>query len=417
MTDIVQLLLKAGDGGHGWVSFRREKYVPRGGPDGGQGGDGGDIVLRATSAHATLDQFAGVRQILAKNGKAGTKRKKNGAAAENTILEVPLGTVVWQVASRHIYDHRHQKYYLEKETEPIPPRPDHEEPLSNDSFNRHTFSKQEPGPEKVQLARLVEEGQEYVVCRGGKGGRGSHSFKSSSNTTPLEAEYGTWGQERLIVLELEMLADVGLVGLPNAGKSTFISKVTKARPKIANYPFTTLSPNLGVWSFDDTRERSSVVVADIPGLIEGASEGKGLGHDFLRHIRSCKVLLYFIYLTEEVVYEEDTSDQEKVQQLVEQYQLLKNELATYSDQLSAKPSAVVVNKVDIYPDSLVDEIELELPKEVELDESQQVPLFLSSATNQGMNTLEAVVQDLLDRVDPLETSEDSGEGNSKLDDE
>jgi len=390
LVDIVQLLFKAGNGGDGWVSFRREKFVPKGGPDGGDGGDGGSIIIRATRKHATLADFSGVKTIVADKGQTGSKRQRHGRAGDDTIIEVPLGTIIWQVATRNISgtDVR-TKYFLEKETEPIPDRPNQEPKLEVGTLHRHNFTKKEPGSDKVMLVRLLEDGQEFELCRGGRGGRGNVFFKSPSNTTPLGAEYGSLGQERLVVLELELLADVGLVGLPNAGKSTFISRVTKAKPKIANYPFTTLSPNLGVWQLDETE---TVVVADIPGLIEGASEGKGLGHDFLRHIKACRVLFFFLYLTEEVAYDESISPEDKAEQVWQQYLLLSKELEEYNQILKKQPRVVVLNKIDIYPEELISAISAkfkkELPKEIAFK-------TLSAATAQGVEELVTHVKTLM----------------------
>jgi GTP-binding protein len=411
MIDIVQLLFKAGAGGNGWISFRREKFVPKGGPDGGDGGQGGSIILRATRKQATLAHFAGVTEIVAKSGQAGGKKKMYGAAAEDEVIEVPLGTVIWQRASRNIGANRNRsKYYLEKETEPIPARPQFEPPIELPRLDKHVFSKQPSAPDKVLLARLTEEGQEYVIARGGQGGKGNTAFKSSVKTTPLEAEYGAPGEERLIVLELELLADVGLVGLPNAGKSTFLSRVTKAQPKIANYPFTTLSPHLGVWQLarqSSAQEEGSpsvdtVIVADIPGLIEGASQGKGLGHDFLRHVKNCKVLLFVIYLPEAVVFDQSLSTAEKVEQAWEQYQLLDAELRAYSEQLIKKPRVIALNKSDIYPEDLQVLLQqtftqrLSKTSESAENSTDSISVFLiSGATAQGIDELSSTISKLV----------------------
>jgi GTP-binding protein len=382
LVDIVQLHFKAGQGGDGWVSFRREKFITKGGPDGGDGGDGGSIILRATRKHATLAAFSGVKTIEAKKGQTGAKRQRHGRAGEDVIIEVPLGTIIWQVESRHLdRANKREKYFLEKETDSIPLRENVEPPIEFETLHRHRFTKKEPGEGKVLLVRMMEDGQEFELCKGGRGGRGNVFFKSPSNTTPLGAEFGGLGQERLVVLELELLADVGLVGLPNAGKSTFISRVTKARPKIANYPFTTIRPNLGVWELD---ENESVVVADIPGLIEGASVGKGLGHDFLRHIKACRVLFFFVYLTEEVAYDETTSEAEKAEQVWQQYLLLAKELEDYNVVLTEKPTAVVLNKTDIYTDELIAAISKKFKKDLPKGVSFQT---LSAATAKGFKEL------------------------------
>lgn len=410
MIDIVQLLLKAGSGGNGWVSFRREKFVTKGGPDGGDGGDGGNVIIRATRNQATLAHFAGVKEVVANKGQTGGKKKMFGRSAEDQVIEVPLGTVVWQVDSRHIVgNNRKRKYYLEKETDPIPPRPDLAPEIEVPRLDPHQFSRRKPGVGKILLKRFTEEGQELVVCRGGRGGRGNTAFKSSMKTTPLEAEYGGLGQERLVVLELELLADVGLVGLPNAGKSTFLSRVTKAQPKIANYPFTTLAPHLGVWQLspatnssnsansedDSSRGPSAVVVADIPGLIEGASEGKGLGHDFLRHVKNCRVLLFVVYLPESVVFDQTVTDQEKAEQVWQQYQLLDAELRAYSEQLTDKPRLVALNKIDMYPESLQHAIQKTLATQFKKSKQPIPVLKMSGATNEGLAQLAAQVQEIV----------------------
>lgn len=408
MIDIVQLLLKAGSGGHGWVSFRREKFVPKGGPDGGDGGDGGSLIIRATKKQATLAHFAGVSEVVAHSGRNGGKKKMIGATAEDEVLEVPLGTVIWQRASRYenAYNQR-RKYFVELDSDPIPTPESVQPPLERDKLDAHAFSSQEPGPDKILLARLIEEGQEVVVCHGGRGGRGNTAFKNSTKTTPLEAEYGAPGEERLVVLELELLADVGLVGLPNAGKSTFLSRVTKAQPKIANYPFTTLAPHLGVWQLNGSGQNDAetsartVVVADIPGLIEGASQGKGLGHDFLRHVKNCQALLFLIYLPEPVVFDDSLPVAEKAKQAWEQYQLLDGELRAYSEQLLEKPRLVVLNKVDLYsPELQTALIKTFQEHGVEQIMSEGSPastrlFLLSGVTSQGLPELAKAVSNLV----------------------
>lgn len=401
MIDITQILFKAGDGGNGRVSFRREKYVPKGGPDGGDGGDGGNIILRATNHYATLDHLSGVSEISAESGQVGGDRKKTGRAAEDTVVEVPVGTVIW-VRDQRLPEFRssrskNNRYYLEKEGQHVPPQPGLE-PIERRPIQFGEYSLQAEGDDKQFFFRFSEIGQEVVLCRSGRGGRGNVAFKGPALTTPLEAEYGTFGEQKLVVLELQLLADIGLVGLPNAGKSTFISRVTKARPKIANYPFTTLQPNLGIWRLSSTVSAASdnqdqgpaeVVVADIPGLIEGASQGKGLGYDFLRHVKACRALLYFVYLDEEVLFDESISDQEKVAKLQEQLQLLQKELREYDLNLEKKPSLVVAHKSDLYSEEFQESIENAFQA------ANQSVLFLSSATGAGLADTEAAVAELI----------------------
>jgi GTP-binding protein len=241
------------------------------------------------------------------------------------------------------------------------------------------------GVEPIVVAEIMQDGQEVVICQGGYGGRGNDRFKSSTNQVPLEAEFGSEGEKRAVVLELKLLADVGLVGFPNAGKSTFLSVVTKARPKIANYPFTTLEPNLGVIYFDDSGGDGlrELVVADIPGLIEGASEGKGLGLDFLRHIENCKVLMFVLALDENQVFDKSMTDKDRAVILLDQYNLLKTELSSYKAILQDKKSLVTVNKSDLYSDELVSEIsKLFSKKGIKLH-------FFSGATQVGLLELKS----------------------------
>lgn len=410
MLDIVRLFLKAGDGGHGRVSFRREKYVPKGGPDGGKGGDGGNIIFRAVSGKATLEHLSGVHEIVAKPGQAGGKKNKFGVQGEDTVIEVPVGTIVWVLAENAIAQQRRAKYgtadlltrgevkrrtyRVEKEGEPVP----YWEPpalesyidgydvdsLSSLSLKNLNIKSLQP----VELVTLTEDGQEVVVSQGGFGGRGNEAFKSSARTTPLLAEYGTLAEERLVILELKLLADIGLVGYPNAGKSTLLSVLTHARPKIDSYPFTTLNPQLGIVRLPSGNE---CVMADIPGLIEGASQGKGLGYDFLRHIENCRVLAYLLSLDEMVVYDEFLSGKDKGQLLWEQYQALRQELKEYAPELEDRPSLVVLNKIDIYPAELLTEIESFFQK-------KKLPLVqISAATKQGIDELAKEIEKTLTR--------------------
>ncbi len=366
MIDLVKVLLTAGDGGNGRVAFRREKYVPKGGPSGGQGGDGGDVILRATKDKNTLYHLAGIKQIEAGDGTPGGKKQMTGPAGEDVVVEVPLGTVVWQLGENDVAKQRRQrgkgladttrkpqvrleKYYLEAEGQAPPPRDrDLLDTTTFDACNPKEFSRQDL--EKRELAVLSGDGQELRICQGGFGGRGNVSFKGPENVTPLEAEFGSFGERRAVVLELKLLADVGLVGNPSVGKSTFLATVTKAQPKIAAYHFTTLTPQLGVWQLNSEVQ---VVLADIPGLIEGASQGKGLGYSFLRHIEACRALVVMVSLDPALLHADGPSDQSKAEQLWLQYQGVLQELSDYQPKLTQKPQVVVLTKAELYPKAVL----------------------------------------------------------------
>ncbi len=281
--DFAEIEIRAGDGGHGCVSFRREKYIAKGGPNGGDGGRGGDVIFRADGNLTTLLDFKYQRLYKAQKGRPGEGSLKAGKSGESVTVRVPTGTVL-----------------INAETEQV-------------------------------IADLDEDGKEIVVARGGRGGRGNNHFKSSTNQTPRQAEDGRPGERVRINLELKLLADVGLVGLPNAGKSTMLSVLSEARPKIADYPFTTLIPNLGIVKI---REHKSFVMADIPGIIEGASHGKGLGLQFLRHIQRTRLIVYLI----------DAFTDEIDQALA----TLKDELTQYDRTLAQRPALVVLNKIDLF---------------------------------------------------------------------
>lgn len=376
MIDLVKLTLAAGNGGDGKVSFRREKFITKGGPDGGDGGDGGAVMISSVAGMTTLRDYAGVKLFKAQSGQNGGRRKKFGEKGADKILEVPVGTVVYLIAENKVANKRRNnslisddllsggKYYLEEENQGIPPRdPDNQ---------------LDPLEEKIELFVFDSADQEFLVCHGGRGGRGSVHFKSSVKTTPLEAEYGGFGEQKLVHLELKLLADLGLVGFPNAGKSTFLSKVSKANPKIANYPFTTIEPNLGIMYFGSGQGKEELVVADIPGLIEGASEGKGLGLDFLRHIENCQTLMFVLYLDESVIFDETVTDQKKAMMLWQQYEQLKKELGDYSSKLLEKTSILTVNKIDLYTTK-----QIEVFRSYFMDKDMNV-IFFSTVTNEGL---------------------------------
>ena len=325
--DKVNITIIAGNGGDGKRSFRHERYIAKGGPDGGDGGDGGDIVFVASENQNTLASFRYKKEISAPNGQPGGKSRKHGRSGEDLIINVPVGTEV--------------------------------------SLNG-----------KV-LSDLIASGQSEVMAVGGRGGFGNAHFTSSIRQAPNFAEKGEKGERLDLTLELKLIADVGLVGLPNAGKSTLLSRLSNARPEIANYPFTTLTPNLGVVDIDD---KSSILLADIPGLIEGAAEGKGLGHEFLRHIERTRLIVHLID-----IYGDITTS----------YTTIRNELKAYSPKLAKLPEVVVLNKIDgINEDLLKDKIkELEkvIPKKSKyLIISAQAGINLKELKFDLKNTLDAI---------------------------
>ena len=317
-VDYVRLNLKSGNGGKGSVHLHREKFITKGGPDGGNGGRGGHIIVRANPNLWTLYSFKFSRHFAAGHGGDGSKNRSSGAQGNDVYIDVPLGTVV-------------------------------------KNLNTETV-----------ICEMVEPNQEFVLLEGGKGGLGNWNFKSSTNQTPRYAQPGIPGQELEIILELKVLADVGLVGFPNAGKSTLLSVMTAAKPKIADYEFTTLKPNLGIVPY---RDFQSFVVADIPGIIEGAAEGKGLGHYFLRHIERNSVLLFMIPA--------DTHDVRKA------FDILMGELRTYNPELIDKDYVVVVSKSDL----LDDELKTEYHQEMEKNFGETSHCMISSVDQSGLTAL------------------------------
>jgi len=405
MIDIVTLKLVAGNGGRGKISFRREKYVPKGGPDGGDGGDGASIIIRANRSISTLRAYAGAKEVIAAAGQAGDKRKQHGQNGKDQIVEVPVGTSITLLAENQTSAYRRQRYGLINEdgsqhllkaadfqANQLPPNSrirrqlyftDYDKTYSNFDIEADTL---EVLDKPQELYQLLEDGQELVLCQGGFGGRGNTAFKSSRKTTPREAEHGTFGEQKLVKLELKLLADLALVGLPNAGKSTFLSKVTAANPKIANYPFTTLEPNLGIMSLK--KNTQEIVVADIPGLIEGANQGKGLGHDFLRHIENCQALMYVLFLEEAVVFDHDLSAKDKSQLLWQQYQALTNELQQHNHQLLEKPSVTTLNKIDLYSPEDIAQFAADFKK-------KKISLLpFSGITGQGLSAISKKIEKL-----------------------
>lgn len=313
-VDYVKIFCRSGKGGRGSAHFRREKYVPKGGPDGGDGGDGGSVILRGNRNYWTLLHLRYQRHIFAGHGEGGSGGQRFGKKGEHKVIEVPCGTVA--------YDAQTGEY----------------------------------------LCDITEDGEEVILLKGGRGGLGNVNFKTSTNQAPRYAQPGEPFEEKWIILELKMLADVGLVGFPNAGKSTLLSVVSAAKPKIADYPFTTLVPNLGIVEY---RDGKSFVMADIPGIIEGASEGKGLGIRFLRHIERNSILLFII-----------PADSDDIKR---EYSILLNELKEYNPELLDKTHLLAISKSDMLDEELISEITKELPN---------IPsIFISSVTGKGITQL------------------------------
>jgi GTP-binding protein len=310
-ADEAEINVKAGDGGNGSFSFRREKYIAKGGPDGGNGGEGGSIVMQADPNLNTLVNFVSKKHFKAKHGEQGLGNNKYGAAGEDLILKVPVGTIIKDSESEEL------------------------------------------------IGDLTEPGQQVVVAQGGLGGKGNSNFKSSVRQAPDFAELGEPGEKRHLKLELKLIADVAIIGYPSVGKSTLISRISNARPKIAEYEFTTLVPNLGVVKVDET----DFVVADIPGLIEGAHEGKGLGIAFLKHIERAEILVHLLDLTHE--------------NLPEEYEKLNNELESYSKVLSAKEQLLVLSKVDATIPEILEEVKQQF--------ADKNPLVISAVTGEGLD--------------------------------
>ena len=324
-VDYVKVYVASGNGGKGSVHLHREKYITKGGPDGGDGGRGGHVIVRGNANLWTLVTFKFKRHFKAGHGGHGSKNRSSGADGDDVYMDVPLGTVVRDTQTNAI------------------------------------------------LFEITENGEEKIVAQGGMGGRGNWHFKSSTNQTPRYAQPGIPGEEQQITLELKVLADVGLVGFPNAGKSTLLSVMTAAKPKIADYEFTTLKPNLGIVEY---RDYQSFVMADIPGIIEGAAEGKGLGHYFLRHIERNATLLFLIPA--------DSKD------IANEYAILLSELQRYNPELLDKQRLIVISKSDMLDDELQEEMQRELDQEL------GVPyLFISSVAQKGLQELKDALWRLL----------------------
>lgn len=315
--DVATLFVKSGKGGNGIVHFRREKYIPRGGPDGGNGGRGGNVIIKALATLNTLNEFQHQHRFIAPDGEKGGRSDRTGHSADDLVIQVPTGTVIYNADSGEV------------------------------------------------IADLVDENQEIILCKGGRGGRGNARFANSRDQAPRIAEKGEPGQERNIRLELKLIADVGIIGVPNAGKSTLLAAVTKAKPKIADYPFTTVEPNLGVASLDD---ETTLVLADIPGLIEGAHSGIGLGFEFLRHIQRTRVLIHLLDgLAENPILD---------------YAQINSELSLFDPELANKPQIVALNKMDL-PDVQTRWTEIEKG----LKKKGVSPMAISAATGSNLRML------------------------------
>lgn len=314
-VDYVKIYCRSGKGGRGSTHFRREKYIPKGGPDGGDGGRGGNIYLRGNRNYWTLLHLKYERHIMATNGEGGSAKRSSGKDGEDRVIEVPCGTVVYDAETGEF------------------------------------------------ICDVTEDGQQVMLLKGGRGGLGNWNFKTSTNQAPRYAQPGEPAQERMVILQLKLLADVGLVGFPNAGKSTLLSVITAAKPKIGNYPFTTLEPNLGIVSYRDNR---SFIMADIPGIIEGASEGKGLGLRFLRHIERNSLLLFMVPA--------DTDDIKK------EYEILHSELVKYNPELLDKQRVLAITKSDLLDDELIQALSEDLPEGIPY-------VFISAVAQTGLTAL------------------------------
>ena len=373
MVDTAFFTVKSGRGGDGSASFRREKYAPKGGPNGGDGGFGGSVYIVADEHKNTLRDYAGKTLFAAQDGDQGHKQERSGNKGEDLELVVPLGTVVWEVTDQEAFRQRDRSALR-------------------------------------LLGEVLEPQQKMLVARGGLGGRGNVHFKSSTNRTPLEYEIGGAAQEKILFLEMKLLADVGFVGLPNAGKSTLLSVLTDARPKIADYPFTTIEPHLGVMSLGDSDEATRYVLADVPGLIEAASAGKGLGHQFLRHIERCRLLVYVISPNEETAYAADRSPQEVSDQLLQQWKTLRSELSTYNPELLRRPVVIVINKQDVL--SAEEQKSVMQAVQAATTDTPEVNghvLLTSAITQEGIEKLKNTLHEVLMKHQTLSTAVDTAE--------
>lgn len=342
--DEAKIHIQAGKGGAGSKSFRREKFVPRGGPDGGDGGRGGSVIFKSTRDSNTLIDFRFQQHFKAQNGVGGMGSNKNGAAGKDLVLRVPIGTEI-----------------LDEESGEV-------------------------------ICDLMEDGAEFIAAKGGRGGLGNVNFKSSTNQAPQYSQPGEEGEESWVRLQLKLLSDAGLLGMPNAGKSTFLSATTRAKPKIADYPFTTLKPQLGVVYIDE----NEFVLADIPGLIAGASQGKGLGDRFLKHVERCAVLLHLI----------DVSSDD----ICQNYQIIRNELEGYSPELCEKPEVIALSKIDLLDKEELKEKLVEFKKFLKKTHKKLPKVFtISAATNQGLKEVLREIYNEINSFRKLKNEEENQE--------
>ena len=332
--DNIKIYVKAGDGGNGAVSFHREKYVSAGGPDGGDGGRGGNIIFRIDEGANTLLAFRYKRKFIAENGQNGLPGKMHGKSGQDVVITVPQGTLI-------------------------------------------------KDPETGKIIFDMGSDREFILCKGGRGGWGNRHFATPTRQIPRFAKSGTKGEEREVLLELKMLAEVGLIGFPNVGKSSILSRISSAKPKIANYHFTTLSPNLGVVSMGEGR---GFLAADIPGLIEGASEGQGLGHDFLRHVDRCRLLLHVVDIA-------GTDGRDPVEDI----EKINYELSQYSEQLATRPQIIVANKID----SVLEEEEIYINLKNYVEKNNLPVVYVSAVTGEGLDQLVKMAIDKLKDLPPV----------------
>lgn len=357
MVDLVEIKVKAGKGGDGKVSFRREKFIPKGGPDGGDGGKGGDVVLVADNNMSTLVDFKSKRVFEAEDGQQGGSKNMSGKSGSSLYIKLPVGTLVYEMREEFIENGD----------------------TGEDGKNEGSFD----DSRQVLVCDLVTPGQEYVIARGGIGGKGNVNFKGSKNRSPLQYTKGTKGEEKILKLEIKLIADVGLVGAPNAGKSTLLNKLTNANARVANYPFTTISPNLGILRIEKDKD---IVLADIPGLIEGASDGKGLGDDFLRHVERTRILIHLI--------DPLTGGYENlVENSFADYLMIREELSKYGKKLNSKKSLICINKID------VTEVRGAFKNIKKRFEKEGLEVFgISAVTGEGLDTLIKKVIYTLDKT-------------------
>ncbi len=330
--DHAKIYAKSGDGGNGCVSFRREKFVPKGGPNGGDGGKGGDVIFKASSQLSTLIDFRYKAHYKAERGHHGEGALKTGKNGKDILIKVPCGSIIKDFDSGNV------------------------------------------------LYELLKDGEEKIILKGGRGGKGNTHFKNSTNQAPRKAQPGEAGQEKTLQIELKLIADAGLVGFPNAGKSTLISKISSAKPKIANYAFTTLAPNLGIVRY---KEYDSFVVADIPGIIEGASSGKGLGFQFLRHIERTRILLFLIDAT-------NLDETKTRKEFLKDYGILLKELKTYEAHLIDKPGIICFTKADAISDGL--------KKKLTRMKTKEQKIIISSVSGENLDELKTMIWNLLQKA-------------------